>query len=107
MIKIDIVIIFRHNNNYVDLHSHLYLFTCFSRKQQGRRRLGQLGARRELFQGMDAGSDADRLFKELDGMLEREVDSKFFIDPKIYKSLVDVVEIVNTSTHSLLSQYIS
>lgn len=52
----------------------------------------------EVFQGMDAGSDADRLFKELDGMLEREVDSKFFIDPKIYKSLVDVVEIVNTST---------
>ena len=52
---------------------------------------------------MDAGSEADKLFKELDAVLEREVDSKFFIDPKIYKSLVDVVEIVNTSMPLLIN----
>jgi hypothetical protein len=41
--------------------------------------------------------DADKLFKRLDSLLEKEVDPKFFNDPKIYKSLIDVVEIVNTS----------
>ena len=42
--------------------------------------------------------EADQLFQELDKLLEKEVDAKYFTDPKIYRSLIDVVEIVNTST---------
>jgi hypothetical protein len=46
---------------------------------------------------MSKGLAADELYKKLEKELEDKVDSKFFIDPKIYKSLNDVVDIVNTS----------
>jgi hypothetical protein len=46
--------------------------------------------------------EADNLFKRLDAELKAKVNSKFFVEPKNYKSLVDVVEIVNTSNSTYI-----